>query len=213
MKSSEELLQNWKERRPNYKNFCNDGILVKKAWEKANPKIMFLVTETHIHLTNIQGQMGPGDHNCTFWRKLKIWTYVITEYLNGRIPALNAIYNIMEEPNDSIALIHLKKDTQKIDPCLELSSDYEDVLNYVKNDRDFLLKQIELINPDVIFCCETIRYAEELFPGLLNISNRLYANGKTLFISYMHPSKKYGFENGFDDISSIMKGLKVPLNN
>ena len=208
MKSSEELLRNWKEQRPTYKYFCNDGILVEAVWAKANPKILFLITETHIHFTEIKGPMGPGEPNCTFWRKLKIWTYIITEYLNGRVPVFNTIYKIKEDPNDSIALVCVKKNTQKMDPSFEFSSDYDDVLKYTKTDKDFLIKQIELINPGVIFCCETILYAEELFPGLLNISNRVYTNDKTLFISYKHPCNKYGFENGFDEISSIMEGYK-----
>ena len=206
MKSSESLFLEWKKERPGYKYFCEDGILVESEWEKANPKILFLLKETYIQFTTIKGPMGPGKLSCTFWRKLQIATYVITEYINGRTPELNTAYKIKEEPNVSIACMNIKKNAEKYHESFQLASDDKDILSYVKTDRDFLLRQINLISPDIVFCCETIDFAKELFPGLSFLSKNVYSNDKMLFVDYLHPNNKNGYEQGFDNISAIMEG-------
>ena len=203
------LFDEWKIQRPDYINFCEDGILVQSKWKNSNPKILFLLKETYSHFIDISGPMGPYGTSKTFWRKMKIWTYIITELMNNREPIFEKIYEIKELPNDSIAYVNIKKNAEKTENNGEANSDYSDILSYAKKDKDFLKRQIDLINPDIILCCATIDFAKELYPDLSSISNKLFQADRKLIISYSHPSNRNSYTQEFADLTTILKGCKI----
>lgn len=201
------LLDEWKKQRPEYKSFCNDGVLVETEWTKSSPKILFLLKETYESFTDIVGPMGPYGTSKTFWRKMKIWTYIVTEYYNGRIPDFETSLKVKESPNDSVAYVNLKKNAVKKEYNNEAYSDHADLISYVKNDSVFLKSQISLINPDIIFCCSTFNFIHELYHEVKNVADNLYRTSEFLVVDYYHPSNRMSYVKEFDKLSSTAKNL------
>ena len=211
MTESELLFAEWKNQRLEYANFCEDGILVEKEWEVSNPKILFLLKETYSHFIDISGPMGPQGTSRTFWRKMKIWTYVVTEYFNNRIPQFDELLVIKEKPNDSIAYVNIKKNAEKIEGNGDPYSDDTDILSYLKKDSNFLRRQIDLIKPEIIFCCSTIIFIKELYPNLIFLSNNLFQADGKLVIAHGHPSSRKSYQREFDDLSTILQKIDLKI--
>jgi hypothetical protein len=94
MDSFEKLRDEWIEARK-YPVFCDDGILDNEKW-KVSSKIMFLLKETYNHWVEIRGsgeQVPQGGTSPTFWRRMRIWTYIIDETINGNEPDFNKAFS------------------------------------------------------------------------------------------------------------------------
>ena len=159
MNASQPLLNKWKKDRPNYKNFCSDGILVPQRWESSNSKILFLLKETYVDFIDITGELGPKGTSKTFWRKMKLWTYIVDELFENRNPDPNKVGVIKEIPNDTSAYVNLKKNAEKIARTNDFKSDDADIMQYVEHDKEYLVEQIKMINPKIILCCSTFKFA------------------------------------------------------
>jgi len=214
-----KLRDEWKNARPQYDPFCDDGILsdeeIEKYWEKSS-KIIFLLKETHNEFCNIrQGfGLGPTGSGPTFWRKMRIWTYIIDEVLNGNSPNYEEAMKIKETPNNSIAYMNLKKYAE-VDKGK--SSNDADILNYLKNDKDFLLKQIKLISPKIILCCGTFRYINnpnyKLFDNIIKIYDKLYKANNIYLIDFPHLSGRESYKKGYDELLKIASDLYTDITH
>jgi hypothetical protein len=151
--------------------------------------------------------MGPGGTSPTFWRRLKIWTYLVTEYYNKRIPDLNLCYIIKETPNDNIAYMNIKKNAERTEYRNDAYSDDNDIMKYVINDSRFLKSQIHHINPDIIFCCSTFIFLKRMFPEITQISDSVFDLNGRLIISFGHPSNRKSYVKEINHLSSILKNL------
>ena len=198
-----KLMKDWKKKRPEYKPFCDDGIL--KYW-KGTSKIVFLLKETYYDFYKIRGTTHYGQGNgSTFWRRMRMWTYIIDEHLKGNKPNFKDTYNIKEEINDSIGYVNLKKFAERDPSTNEWASDDKDLLERVINDKDYLLKQIKLLNPNIILCCGTFKYCEILFKNITKISNKFYKADGFYLIEFGHPSQRNkSYKQNFCDLNKIM---------
>ena len=187
-----ELLQEWKTSK-GYTEFCNDGILIEKEYDKSTPKILFLLKETHDSFVNIGGHVGiPNNTNKIFWRMINIWLYVITETWNERIPDFEKVSIIKEREVNSIAMVNVKKNANGTSKSYR-----KDILSYAIADKEFLVRQIELINPDVIYCGGTLESFMKLFE-YETINRHIYTSNKRLIISHHHPSSVTGYREPFE---------------
>ena len=71
-------------------------------------------------------------------------------------------------------------------------SNNDDILKYVDNDKDFIVKEINIIDPDVIICCGNIFYLNSVFNEIkFNDSYYCFSNSSVsknrLFILCNHP--------------------------
>lgn len=207
METKENLISDWKKLRPTYANFCADGILVQSEWDKANPKIMYILKESYGDILDISGPMGPYGSCTSFWRKIKIWSYIITEILNNRTPSIDFIWDNKEIPNDNIAYVNIKKDTNRGEG--DWVSEYEDIMKYAVNDKDLLIRQIEMINPKVIMCCATFDFLKIMYPEIFEISHNLFKLKDRYIISHSHPSYfKKSYEQEFKELTEALNFLK-----
>jgi hypothetical protein len=197
----DELFSRWKKVKPEYDNrsegrrFSLDGIQNFDAWKQSTPKILFLLKENRAAEEDwepcwgINRDANPFSLNITRWRQLLIDSYQKKlkepSYLKHELP---------DSVND-IAIIELKKVNEG-----KGSSNYNDIRNYVRNDRDFIKEQIELINPDIIFCCSTGDfysddiYGDEPWDRELIKDSRCgcYKHRNRLVIDFFHPSTRSG---------------------
>lgn len=195
MKTTEEKLNELNEKWINerkYDPFVYDGILNFQKWNKSHPKILFLLKETaddftHIANSKIDIRTGNGPH---FWWNIVLWKYAINKIFNNEDASFPNMENIPEvkENNyilDSIAYVNVKKTCDNY----TTSSD-SDIIGFANHDKDFLIQQINLINPNIIIsskltfnCYKTIYQIEPEY-----ITDICYNHNDRLILKYKHPS-------------------------
>lgn len=159
----EELFSYWKkaqESEPNYDNritgidissFTEDGIVDKCKWVniKNGKKVLYILREANGSRSTVDGKVDKGD----FWFKKCIEDNVCQD--NRIFKRIVQMQRIIEVKGDNSEVL---KQTayMNINKRGGLSSVNWKVLNnYAKTYRDFIKKEIELIDPDIIVCCGT----------------------------------------------------------
>jgi hypothetical protein len=205
MDSFDKLFDEWNNERK-YSVFCNDGILDSEKWENSS-KIMFLLKETYNHWFEIResGEQGPNGTSNTFWRRMRIWTYIIDEMIGGNEPNFNKALEIKEKPNDSIAYVNIKKLAEKSEYNNEANSSDVDISNYAISDKDFLLKQINLISPKIILCSGTFKFCDKIFNNIEKMGERLYKTSEIYLIDFYHLSNRNKYAKEFNELKDVMK--------
>ncbi len=193
----------WQAARQDYTKFSNDGILLDEVWAKQQTKIAFILKEPNDDFFDIRGRdYSPKNGNSRlFWRNLNIWSYTVNQFFNGSPVILEEAKARKEDKVGHIAYVNLKKKNEN------LSTSYDpDIQEYVDRDWEFISRQLDLINPDVIFCCGTYKYlktrlqTEYLGDGLYRLQNKF-------LIDFCHPSARYGYKKTFERLSAILKNL------
>jgi hypothetical protein len=159
----DKLFTEWKDR-----YVSSDGILDESNYWGSLPRITFLLKEMYedTYIDNkiaplvepYLGGYGPEGSSRSFWRNLRSWQYTIetrTAQAQARIPeaeanawlTLSELDKIKETPVTGVGYVNIKKTvgTSK--------SDWKDIYSYARNDADLLKRQMELMEPQVIFCC------------------------------------------------------------
>jgi hypothetical protein len=213
-KQIENLFKRWLEERPEYEGkeqeFTYDGISNFELWEKQEPKILFLVKESrqgfHPCLPNqkVSGKFGFN---------IARWKFVIKEfYKNPNTKPFYLEAEDMPDNNDDIALVEIKKVNDE-----NSNSNYNEILRYAENDSHFLKEQIELINPNIVFCCYTIdAYGnciygekEETWNELYSISEpkkcKCFKHRNRLIIDFYHPSSRSDSMELFELLYKLLK--------
>ena len=188
------LFKRWKEARPEYEQnghcFTEDGIANFDNWEKAKPKILFLLKENHEDgwqpSEPIQLIDKPFNMNIARWRQ------IIIELFNNHNKELDFESIKLPEIIDDIALVDIKKLNE-----WKCKSDDKEIYRYAGQDKDFLMEQISLINPNIILCCKTFEaldeniYSTEDWEELISESNcKCYRFENRLVIDFYHPSTR-----------------------
>ena len=211
----DDFIEKWKKARPEYqtggKKFCYDGVLIDEIWAKASSKIMFLLKETYSHFSDIRGgAYGKAGTSKTFWRRMRMWTYIIDEALKENIPSFEEVKKIKEQANDSIAYVNLKKCAEKAEYNKEAYSNDNNIYDYVKRDKAFLLEQIGFIKPQIILCSGTFKFCNILFPDIetKKIADRLYKINNMYLIDFYHLSQRGAYKKNYDDLLKIIQPIQ-----
>lgn len=195
----------WQENRPDYKTFCDDGILIEDDWDNSRTKILFLLKETFKDFSVIKGKHGPKGNSNTFWRKMQMWTNITDKIYSGNEASHKDAKASKENPNKEIAYVNIKKNVTKDKQAYKTNSADDDIKKYAVSDAKLLKKQIDLINPDVIICCGTYKYIKHILP--LNIENsHLY--GKKWVVDFKHLSNRNPYQKDNEDLISKLENIK-----
>ena len=188
------LFDGWKRQRPEEaQRMCLDGIVCEERYENTNPKILFIAKEPN-------HPEGPGFDFREWWNeevwggfsiRLCEWAYGI---LNGFPPLAQFDEKTDEYKLDimrSIAFMNLKKagGGNQADP--------QEIRRFTERDQDFLRRQIEIIDPDVIVggIGDSSLWGV-LFPGVefqssgfdIGVAYVAVNERKVLVIDFYHPS-------------------------
>jgi hypothetical protein len=208
----DKLFAEWKDR-----YVSTDGILDEEKYWSAMPRITFLLKEMYddTYLDNkiaplpdlYRNGYGPEGGSPGFWRNLRTWQHVITTRVNqaqGVIDETEAnarlapseLDKIRETPVTGAGCVNIKKIVGNS------TSDWEDIYSYARNDADLLKRQLELMDPQVIFCCgcdetnnkSVFECLQIILPGLKisktwNNGIAITGNG-LLLIDWWHPSAR-----------------------
>ena len=159
----DSLFDEWKTRL-----IVKDGILDENKYWESMPRIVFLLKEAYedAFLDNIIAPLpenrskgyAPCGNSYSFWRHVRGWQHVLetrVKQARGIIDSNSAdkelepahVAGIKETPVTGVGYVNVKKAVGKN------TSDWKDLYNHARNDADLLKKQIELLDPHIIFCC------------------------------------------------------------
>jgi hypothetical protein len=193
----DELFRLWKEMRPEYKEFSNDGVLLEDVWKRQHPKIAFLLKEPNDDFYEIRGRSyGPGGNSSRFWRNLNMWSYTVKQLFNGAAVSFEDAQARKEDAVGHIAYINLKKKHES-----RSVADDADIQGYVERDWEFIAHQVRLIGPDVLFCGGTYKYIRGRL-ATTELRDRLYRSSRLTIIDFYHPSCRKSYKTTVDLLSS-----------
>jgi hypothetical protein len=212
-----ELFSRWQKERPKY-DFISDGILNPSVWITQNPRILFLLKETKDDYYKLDQPVTADKLNGLFWYNISRWRYAIKEmYNNGRVvPAFPLNETLKVELND-IAIVDIKKNYED-----KTISDKGDIIQYALNDREFLIEQIEIINPQIIICGGTFEeYRDFIYKGEINDNNMIkyrcddsidssvwcHRNRKIFY--FYHPSCRFSPEDLYSNLCKLIVDSEI----
>ena len=200
-----KLKQKWQKERPEYDNFVSDGILDYQKFSTQSPKILFLLKEANDNFKNIvplppnkKKGYGPNGNSHTFWRNMRAYEAIIQSVWQNEKFDKKELLKIKEQPNINTAYVNFKKQCEN-----KSTSNEKDLLKYVKQDKDFLNEQIELINPNVIYCAGTFLLYKKLDIPYEKLSSKIYISNNRIIIDYLHFSHRKGYDT-FEELYDLL---------
>ncbi len=208
----DQLKANWQKARPQY-CFCNDGILNLQKYNSAPCKVAFLLKESNDDFVDIapcpQGYDPKKGSSTLFWRAINIIKYRCFNIGNNDATSIEQIKNNIV---DDIAYINVKKNCEN----KPKSSDNE-IYAYGEQDKDFLIQQLEIINPKFVVCCGAI--VAQIYKDFLgNLEFLDQCNSQVLYfdkknnrfiLQTQHPSACVSLEERNNDLQKLFSSGKI----
>jgi hypothetical protein len=216
LKKVNSIFEKWNFERNYSEAFVRDGILDFECFRNQRPKILFLLFETYNNYRQIgdsydkSGEVNIHDGTGNFfWWNICRWKHSIYQiYNNKNIRPTFPENNTFPELIRDIAIVDIKKkDDNK-------STTYRpEIINYAKNDREYLKEEIELINPNIIFCGSTFEYLKIIFNSgnivpLTKQKKNCYKFNNSLIIDFYHPSIRRKHKP-YDELCDLLINYRV----
>ena len=196
IRNLDRLLKSWRADRPNYE-FCCDCVLGNEAWETLDPKIAFILKESNddFHPKAGETYLPSGGNSHLFWRNLNMWKFITEK--RGECSFEQTLAE-KEKPATGFAYINLKKNAQS-----RRISDSNDIMTYVERDWSFLLREIDILKPDVLFCCGTFYFIEQKLKAI-RFGERVSKLEDMLVVDFYHPSARRSYISNYELLSRIL---------
>lgn len=216
---------------------CYDGVVNEEKYEKAKPKLAFLLKET-----NGNGPKGEAPEKYDDWDYMK-WVRDIVAKKEKLYPTFRNIamwsgelFDIMEKGEinkseyikdgvlivneklignlEKIAIINLKKTWGKG------TTDSNKLEKYLSNVeiRKILQKELSIVAPDVVICGsnDVFDFACKIYAGEEKTINtkegnelQFFKNDKTIFVKFYHPACRKRRETVFDYAGDVFDTLNT----
>lgn len=195
----DELFELWKNDYDG-KVFVTDGIVNPQKWNSQKVRPMFLLKEayggdTSWNLINDHILKHLNSNVDNTWKRVTQWSYGIINTDNMHIEPFDERLIPKKYGNEylqSMAIVNTKKESGKS------KSVWDELEAAVERDKEYIKKEIELINPTVIICGYTMGLLEKILGvSIKKVWNKnLYyyteINGeKVIVIDYYHPANRY----------------------
>ena len=186
------------------KVFISDGPVCPEIWNDRNKgkKIAFVLKEAYGEnsewsLTDWLRREGP---NYNIWYRVVEWIYGILNTTSTKIarysPDLISFEKSEGKPNEwlsQVAIVNIKKSGGKS------SSDNDEIKAYALADKEEIIRELEILDPDIIICGSTAEALNGIsggFEGPNRCDNWYYYSDviggrERLFIDYYHPANRY----------------------
>lgn len=184
--------------------FISDGAVCPEIWndKSTGKKIAFVLKEAYGEdadwsLTDWLRRTGPGYN---IWYRVVEWIYGILNTTSTHIARYSPEHISFEKSEDTpnewlkqVAIVNLKKSGGKS------SSDYDEIKAYAQADKEEIIRELEILDPDIIVCgatAETLNGICGGFVGPKRCDNWYYYSDviggrERLFIDYYHPANRY----------------------
>lgn len=150
----EHLFKEWEQHNKEYKkSYVKDGIIDEETWDKTTPKILFVTKEpnhgNHPQATDLRQVWREGEHNYMFAWRIAEWSFGIYHEFKKPFSELYKNHSSYLTYLQKIAVINIKKDAGGSSVAAST------ITTTFKNDKEFIWKQINIINPDIIINCQS----------------------------------------------------------
>jgi hypothetical protein len=200
IKQKNILFEEWQQsgEHKGVKPFNKDGVIDPNIWYSQDLRVLFLLKEAYhkeeyetYDLAEKLCENGPWD---SMWRRVAEWGYGLRNTTAERIADYNGIYGAstksLKEELRRIAIVNVKKSNGKSE------SSWKDIQNYADADKDFLNRQIDLIDPTVIVCGYTFAHLNDFYcEASINKKDKnqynpdgFYKYKNIMILDYYHPS-------------------------
>lgn len=202
------LTARWREKHAakGYQRFILDGAVCPEVWwGQDTPRVCFLLKEAYTKEENYN--LAEDLHHrrpWRMWKKAAVWTQAIHGAFSRPAPFdPNAIRAKERELTDTIAVVNVKKSNGTN------TSSYEDLKKYVLEDKSELKRQLELLQPQVILCGNTLGLLKLVLDGELKNENtwadKIAFWKNSLVIDYYHPACQYPNAVNYYALSAICR--------
>ena len=203
----EKLFNEWeKDKFHDQNTFIRDGIISYDCWNKVPVKILYLFKEAY---TKGNGNFNlceeiVGSAPYRNWWTVAKWTYLILEIFNNKkIPEYPELR--WEEANEllcNIAVVDIKKSNG------QTLSSYSDLHLFIKNDKNKLKKEIDIIDPQIIICGNVFNlyktiYSNELIEKVKN-SKKCFSHNNRLIVDFWHFANRKPNKEVFSELGNIL---------
>ncbi len=184
--------------------FIPDGIVNNEIWQDSeHKKILYVLKEAYVSKDDEAYDLAKwlrDDHpDRRIWNRVARWTYGIQNTTANEvaryIPYIDKDKRLRDQLFEQIAVINLKKSNG------ESTSVIEEVAAYAQADREEIIRELQLIDPDIVICGSTfwilyqIVFGNEPLKGSQACDNWYYyknLDGKErLYIDYYHPANQW----------------------
>lgn len=179
------LFTEWRQRRP---KMVLDGVVDEANYNESSPKILYLLKEVNGgECWDLRDYLKNGGTKRT-WSNVARWTHGIRELYAGIKPDSLKWKYLIEKNEDfrpkqlcSICAVNVKKDSG------HHTADNNLLAKYADEDKDLLLRQLAIYNPDITICCN-IGHPESNLKWEMTTRGISYACfGSSIIIYYVHP--------------------------
>ena len=222
MENHKDLLDKWSmEPRHLEGGFIRDGIIDPVLWGTSPRKVLLLLKEAYDGDGGKQGydlckwirEEWKGAARYAMWNKAARWCQMVQTLENPKsLEDISA-----EEANRALlssAVVNVKKSNG------EPSSDHGNLSEYAISDKEYIKKQIQIINPEIVICGYTWEYVRDFWPSD-KVSDLVYFADGRIFIDYWHPANQYPHKLNYYAFAFLLQQAQrtkpqlftLPLNN
>lgn len=235
----EKLFEEWhKDENLPIDIFCEDGIIDTNLYGCNNsPKILFVLKDAHLddicqtklkqnneNVVNMREDVLLEGEGKT-WNPLALWSTALIKSEQVGFNNINVDINLRRETLPEIAFMNLKKEgggPQVSDKCVK---------EYVCQHKDYIIREIELCDPDVIIACSKVVFESlsdivfdmsddeqkvvfnekmQSYGHYFDISNFLNKDKPVYVVEYRHPACSGAsgtYEEHYNNMLKIRKYL------
>ncbi len=204
------------------KDFIPCGIPYEETYLQSRPRVVFLMKEVNSKnlgwdLPNfLRSQIKKGTDDRSIyrtWKPVGMWSYGI----QNNFPSFNIVKSnvIIAEGLRSIAMTNLKKSRGGT------VSTNKDIRMHTLKDKELWIKELEIMNPDIIVCCATLPYIQHIL-GLeckLVSKDKLAPNGyyyakweinghNALLVGFYHPGAHFKWKELYNNFKGVLLILR-----
>ena len=150
-----------------YAGFVRDGIINLESWKTQKVRICFILNEAggregmehYPDNFDLAAEWNERGSFSKFMFKLCVWTRAMQDAFGQPITYKKSdVVKARDEIIRSIAVVNIKKsDGQR-------KSDFEVLQRFANEDADEIRRELEILNPNIIICCENMKFLREPMP-------------------------------------------------
>ena len=214
-----DLLRQWADEEFHTgKPFIYDGIIDPEKWAKSFRKVLLLLKEAYPY---DEKTTRDGFDLCSLikdewkgvkykmWKSAAYWCHAV-QHTSSRPLDFCLIKDNMDALSESLlssAVVNIKKsDGHSV-------SDDSDLKHYVDHDHEKIRKQVDLIGPNIVICCNTWHLVKDkVWPetiGAYKIYDRVWKVGTYHIIDYWHPANQFPDVLQYYGLNSILMNSKA----
>jgi len=185
-----KLFLEWKKTKSIYHtDFARDGIIDEELWNKAEPKVLFLLKEPNKPTDDLRDLIREGGGP---WPNLRYWNYALQSIKSHSVPPdFREAVEAKENSNDScngIAIVNLKKSSGGY------PADDKKIELFAKDDKKDMEEEIHIIAPDIIVCGGTWKFCNQIWNNQSRLSENVYRIPdfeSIIWIKFYHPVQQF----------------------